>query len=275
MGPGNQPRRVAVVGVPFDGHSSFLAGAAEGPASLRQALHSPARNLCCESGRDLAEDGGWRDAGDLDLSPGGDPLAAIESGVAGLLDAGERVVALGGDHSISLPLVRAQSGRFAGGEPTIVQLDAHPDLYDELDGDRLSHACPFARILEEGLVRRLVQVGVRAATPHQRRQAERFGVEMLGPDELGRLAGLRVEPPVYLSLDLDVLDPAFAPGVSHPEPGGLSVRELLAVLRELPAPEGADLVELNPRRDPLGLTAVVAAKLLREILDRMLPPAVL
>ena len=155
----------------------------------------------------------------------------------------------------------------------VVHIDAHSDLYDELHGDRLSHACPFSRIMEEGLVSRLVQLGIRTLNAHQRAQAERFGVEVFEMRDWRPEDGLPADlaGPLYLSLDLDALDPAFAPGVSHPEPGGLSTRQLLDILQALPAPLiGADLVELNPLRDPLGLTARVAAKLLKEIAARLL-----
>ena len=180
-------------------------------------------------------------------------------------------LALGGDHSVTLPIVRAHSRYFS--DLTVVHIDAHPDLYDELEGDRLSHACPFSRIMEEGLASRLVQLGIRTLNAHQRQQADRFGVEILEMRTWRLDDGLPrgLTGPLYLSLDLDALDPAFAPGVSHPEPGGLSTRELLDIVEALPSPlVGADIVELNPLRDPAGLTARVAAKLLKEIAAKML-----
>jgi arginase family enzyme len=158
---------------------------------------------------------------------------------------------------------------------TVLHLDAHPDLYDELDGRRDSHACPMARILEEGLAARLVLCGIRTANEQQQRQAIRFGVESVpmrggvGP----MLEAVRsLDGPLYLSLDLDVLDPAFAPGLSHPEPGGLSTRELISLIQAIPAGTlvAADLVELNPANDLRDLTARVAAKLVKEIAGRML-----
>jgi arginase len=152
-----------------------------------------------------------------------------------------------------------------------VHFDAHPDLYDEFEGDRLSHASPFARIMEEKLAARLVQVGIRTLNAPQRAQIARFGVELVEmkdfrPDLLIRAAG-----PVYVSVDLDGLDPAYAPGVSHPEPGGLSTRDVLGVLQRLEGQLiGADVVELNPQRDPDGTTARVAAKITKELVARML-----
>lgn len=262
---------VAVLGIPWDEKSSYLRGAAAGPAHIRQALHSSSANTASESGLDLGEETRIRLVGDLDLEVGEAALDTIERGVGGLIERGARVLCLGGDHSITLPIVRAHAGHYP--DLAVVHIDAHSDLYDELHGDRLSHACPFSRIMEEGLVSRLVQLGIRTLNAHQRAQAERFGVEVLEMRDWRPEDGLPadLDGPLYLSLDLDALDPAFAPGVSHPEPGGLSTRQLLDVLQALPAPLiGADLVELNPLRDPLGLTARVAAKLLKEIAARLL-----
>ena len=154
---------------------------------------------------------------------------------------------------------------------TILHLDAHADLYDEFEGDRYSHACPFARIMEEKLADRLVQVGIRTMTGHLRDQAKRFGAEVI--DMRAWEAGKRpvTTGAVYLSLDLDVLDPAFAPGVSHWEPGGLATRDVIGVIQSVGGTLiGADVVEYNPVRDPTGVTAMVAAKLVKEIASRML-----
>ena len=125
--------------------------------------------------------------------------------------------------------------------------------------------------MEENLVTRLVQVGIRTMNPHQRAQAERFGVEINEMRDWQPGTVIEFDGPVYLSLDLDVLDPAFAPGTSHHEPGGFSTREVLGIIQNLRAPVvGADIVELNPVRDPLGITAMAAAKLLKEVLALML-----
>jgi arginase len=154
---------------------------------------------------------------------------------------------------------------------TILHIDAHPDLYEEFEGDRYSHACPFARIMEESLAQRLVQVGIRTMNGHQREQADRFGVEVI--DMRAWVAGMRpgLSGAVYVSIDLDGLDPAFAPGVSHREPGGLSVRDVLALVQGADGDViGADLVEYNPRQDIGGITATVAAKLVKELAGRMI-----
>ncbi len=268
---------VALLGLPMDHGSSFLRGPALGPARIREALLSPSANLATESGRDLGLETLWCDAGDLDPASPSESLRRIATRVGELLARGARVLSLGGDHSVTHPVLRAHAAHLAGRPGpglTVVQFDAHPDLYHELEGNPHSHACPFARVLEEGLIDRLVQVGIRTINPHQRAQAERFGVEVLEMRHRSSwtetLADLQL--PIYVSLDLDVLDPAFAPGVSHHEPGGLSVRELLELVQALPALEGADLVELNPLRDPYGPTAMVGAKLVKELTDRLLPP---
>jgi arginase family enzyme len=154
---------------------------------------------------------------------------------------------------------------------TVMHFDAHPDLYDELDGNRFSHACPFARIMESGRVARLIQVGIRSTTRHQREQALRFGVEMYEMRHRPWRLPMTLPGPLYISLDLDVLDPAFAPGVSHFEPGGLTTRELIDILQGLQGNVvGADIVEFNPRQDASGRTAMVAAKLLKEMVDLMI-----
>lgn len=261
------PDGVAVVGVPFDENSSFLRGCAEAPAKIMEAFQSPSSNRCCESGRDLGSSDGWIDAGSIEIGTAGTFVEDIERAVSGILAMPARMLALGGDHSISYPLLRAH-GRVHPAL-TVLHLDAHPDLYDELDGNRLSHACPFARVMEEGLLGRLVQVGIRTATPHQRQQAKRFDVETIAMRDWSAESPLP-EGPCYVSLDLDVLDPAFAPGVSHWEPGGMSVRQVVDIIQRLPGPViGADIVEYNPRRDPSGVTAMVAAKCLKELLARM------
>ncbi len=260
---------VAVLGVPFDDNSSFLSGAAKAPGAIREALHSESCNLCAESGLDLAVSNDWLDAGNVDPGERAQALDKIEKAVADLLSRGLRPISLGGDHSIAWPIIRAVSA--AHENLTVLQLDAHPDLYDELHGDRTSHACPFARIMEEGLIERLVQVGIRTMTPHQREQADRFGVEVVEAREWHAGRDLNLNGPLYISLDLDVFDPAFAPGVSHHEPGGLSTRDILSIIQLIDVPlVGSDIVELNPDRDPNGMTAMVAAKCLKELLAKML-----
>jgi agmatinase len=247
-----------------------MRGAAGAPTAIRAALHSSAGNYWTESGVDLGVKGTFEDAGDAQL--GSDAFADIEKAVGEAMDRGFRPVCLGGDHSITFPILRAVGKRLEG--LTIIHFDAHPDLYDELDGNRMSHACPFVRIMEERLVKKLIQIGIRAATGHQREQAKRFGVEMIEMRQLPALEKMKMAGPIYISFDLDVLDPAFAPGISHREPGGMSVREALAHLSAMSGNiVGADVVELNPVQDVSDLTARVAAKILKELLGKMIADA--
>jgi len=258
-----------VLGVPLDHNSSHLRGARHAPRAIREFLQAGSMNWSSESGLDLAADPRWGDAGDLDLEGTAADMARIAAAAYAVADRGQRLLALGGDHSITAALLRGMCKGFSA--PTIVHLDAHPDLYPDFAGNPHSHASPFHRIMEEGLAARLVQVGIRAANTEQRRAAARFAVESVTPDDLAQWAGIEQADPVYISIDLDVLDPAFAPGVSHHEPGGLSVREVLSVLRRIRAPLiGGDLVEFNPECDRGVQTAAVAAKLIKELLAALL-----
>ena len=261
---------VALIGVLSDANSSYMRGAASAPPVIRRALHCGSANLCSELGVDLKDNPRFVDAGDHQVADDRESFLAIASVIGEILDRGAAPLVLGGDHAISYPALRAVHR--VHGAVNILHFDAHPDLYDDYEGNPYSHASPFARIMENGLAGRLVQVGIRTLSGHLRTQAERFGVEVhemrtFDPDVIGRdFAG-----PLYISFDIDALDPAFAPGVSHHEPGGLSVRDALQIIQRLPNRiVGADIVEYNPRRDVNDMTAMVAAKLLKEIAGRML-----
>lgn len=265
---GTIPGTPVLLGIPFDANSSWLRGAAGAPPIIRVAFRSDSSNLWTETGIDLGTEGLYRDAGDLKFTFD-EPFTEIERRVGELLDEGLRPVCLGGDHSVTLPIIRAFGKRIPG--LTILHFDAHPDLYDELEGNRMSHACPFARIMEEGAARRLIQVGIRTMNGHQREQAKKFGVEVIEMRALPALERMKVDGPIYISFDMDVLDPACAPGISHREPGGMTVREAIAHIHAISGNVvGADIVEFNPAQDHTQLTAMVAAKLLKEILGKMI-----
>jgi len=256
-----------LLGIPFDAHSSYLRGSAGAPALIREAFHCDASNSSTESGLELGFES-LLDAGDVKLA-GGNAFDRIEAAVGDLLDKQQRPACLGGDHSITYPIVRAFGQHFS--DLTIVHFDAHPDLYDEFDGNRLSHACPFARIMEAGLAKRLIQLGIRTMNSHQREQAKRFGVEVVEMRDLPAFDKLKQPGSIYISFDVDVLDPAFAPGISHREPGGMSVREAISHLHAITGKiVGADIVEYNPKQDVSQLTATVCAKILKEIVGKML-----
>ncbi len=264
-----KPGIVALVGIPLDENSSFLRGAAEAPAKIREAWHSDASSHYSESGKEIVEGPDLCDVGDLELTRGEFAMRQITGEISKLYQRGARVLTLGGDHSITYPLVKA----CASVHPylNILHFDAHPDLYENFENNRYSHASPFARIMEEGLTTRLIQVGIRATNPQLRAQAARFDVETVEMRDWKPGGRPDLEGPTYLSLDLDVFDPAFAPGVSHHEPGGMTVREVIDVIQRIDAPiVGADIVELNPTRDHHGRTAAVAAKMLKEIASVMM-----
>ena len=256
--------KVRLIGLPTDSHSSFLRGAAIAPAAIRAALTSDHSNQAMEYGGELGLDIEVEDSGDLPLrEDNGDPDRISDAAEAAARE-GLVPLCLGGDHMVTFPIVAGLAR--VHGPLKILHFDAHPDLYDDFEGDPLSHASPFARIMENGLANRLVQVGIRTMNGHCREQAKRFGVEVI---EMRDFVPDRVpipDGPLYVSIDLDGLDPAFAPGVSHHEPGGLSTRDVLSVLhRTKGGIVGADVVELNPLRDINQMTAVVAAKLVKEL----------
>jgi len=260
--------RIALIGFRWDENSSFLRGPAEAPPLIRQAFASESSNSWSENGVEL-DPSLFFDAGDIGTGPGVDMPETIEKAIAHLLGRGLAPISLGGDHAITFPILRAFARKYP--RLSILHFDAHPDIYDEFEGNRMSHACPFARIMEERLVQRLVQVGIRTVNAHQREQIARFGVEAIEMRHFRDDLTLAFDSPVYISFDMDGLDPAFAPGVSHREPGGLSTRQALDVIRRVRAPiVGADIVELNPRTDVSGMTAMVCGKLVKEIAGQML-----
>jgi arginase len=263
----------SLLDLPFDAASSYMFGAADAPAAIRKALRSDSSNMWTESGLDLGAEGVLHDSGYIQVSPECDSaelLDLIRERAREIVDSGYAPIFLGGDHAVTYPAFSGLAGRIS--PVSILHFDAHPDLYDDFRGDRLSHACPFARIMEDGLAKRLVQIGIRATNGHQREQAARFGVETITMVDPMEAAELVFDEPLYISFDVDALDPAFAPGVSHPEPGGLSTREAIAIIQSVRAPvfAGADMVELNPSRDVRDITAIACAKILKEILARFI-----
>jgi len=261
-----QPNDIAMVGLPFDDFSSFLKGPAKAPDEIRKLLNSGAMNWCSESGIDLEKAGVLKDIGNI--TPISHPNDIV-SPIAEIINKGARVIALGGDHSLSYGTIKGHSKSYP--DLTVLHLDAHPDLNDEFDGNKYSHACPFARIMEQGLAVRLVQLGIRTLTPHQREQAEKFAVEIIQMRDWTSSMKLKVDGPILLSFDIDVLDPAFAPGISHHEPGGMSTRDAIDFINNQEMDlVGADIMEYNPNRDINGVTGMLCAKLLKEIAGKML-----
>ncbi len=254
---------IIIQGIPYDDNSSFLEGAAEAPEIIREVFHSGSSNYFAENGVDT-ESERVIDAGDFEI----EEYFEIEQVTRKNLDKG-RVVTLGGDHSITYPVVKAFHSKYP--KIDILHFDAHTDLYEDFDGDRYSHACPFARIMEGEHAARLVQVGIRTLSKHQKIQVAKFGVEVIEMKDYAIDKIPQFENPLYISIDMDVFDPAFAPGVSHHEPGGMTSRQVIDVISSLNAEIiGADIVEFNPTRDVSEITGALAAKILKEVLGKML-----
>ncbi|MCH8202453.1 MAG: agmatinase family protein [Proteobacteria bacterium] len=263
--------RVPVLGVPVDENSSYEPGAAEAPEAIAKRLFWAGGNPWTESGANLSQSGLFSYVGAF-AENAEDTFVQLSEATQWLARSGYRPILIGGDHSISIPILRGLSKVY--GDLSILHIDAHPDLYDDFDDNPNSHASPFARIMEEGLAKRLVQVGIRTLVPHLREQIARFGVECFEMCKEDRLPQLNFDGPVYLSIDMDGLDPAFAPGVSHREPGGLTTRQVIDLIHATAGHlVAADVVEYNPRFDIGDMTAQVAAKLVREAAGVMLKEA--
>ena len=258
------PPTIRLIGLPTDSNSSFQRGPAKAPTPIRKALWSDRGNAASEIGLDLGRDILLDDVGDLPLIEEAEDDILIRNAAFNAATTGVVPLFLGGDHAVTYPIIVGIADHY--GPVSILHIDAHPDIYDDFEGNPRSHASPFARIMERQLAVRLVQVGIRTANHHCREQAARFGIETFGPFGFASDAVPNISGPLYISIDMDGIDPAFAPGVSHPEPGGLTVRELLAILYKQTAPVvGADIVEYNPDNDPTGVTAILAAKLVKEL----------
>jgi agmatinase len=271
----------AVYGIPFDTATSYRTGARFGPEAIRSASallrpYNPALEV------DVVEALSIIDYGDLSVSPGDTErtYAQVEEALAPLVDAGVFPLALGGDHSVTLAELRVLAHRH--GPLALVQLDAHGDTWDEYFGQRFFHGTTFKRAIEENLIEpsASVQAGLRGSLygAADLESARALGIAVhscdalrtLGPGGYASLVRSRVGTrPVFLSFDVDVLDPAFAPGTGTPEVGGLSTAEALSVLRALRGIEiaGADVVEVSPPYDGPGQqTALAAANVAYELL---------
>jgi agmatinase len=272
---------VAILGAPFDGAASFRPGARFGPAAIREAAllarpYNEALGISPFAAAQVA------DAGDTGPDPldAGAAHAAIQARAGELHQQGASVLGLGGDHSVALPLMRAAAERH--GALSLLQLDAHADTWDEYFGHKLSHGTIVRRAAEEGVIdpAASIQVGLRgslyAETDLEEHRALGFAAVMARElDQIGVAGALeraarRLRPPLYVSVDIDVLDPAFAPGTGTPEAGGLTTRELLALVRGLAEaglePVSADVVEVSPPYDPAGITSLAAANTAYELL---------
>jgi len=261
------PAAVVAIGLPTSKNSSHMRAGPDAPFRIASELLRDEGNQFSENETDISEPTVFEFLGSLQLETE-DEFDRIRKISTVAFRSGKRPLFIGGDHSVTYPIV---AGLFeVHGPVSILHFDAHPDLYDLFQNNLLSHASPFARILENGLASSLWQFGVRTLTPHQRDQVDRWGVSCNEMRNHKNWENPSFDGPVYVTMDLDALDPAFAPGVAHQEPGGMSVRHVLDILNACQGTVvGADVVEYHPNRDVNGLTAVAAAKLVRELAGRM------
>lgn len=262
---------IKLIGIPFDANSSFLKGPALAPARIRMMEAEGSANCYAENGIEIKAGINYDDYGDIvfDSTNAADGFALIQQTIAAQLKDDDKIISLGGDHSVSYPLIDAFTK--VHNKLHVLHLDAHADLYENFDDNPYSHASPFARILEQGQIASLTQVGIRTFNTHQRQQAKRYGVQVVEMKNFNFSFVEKLQSPLYISVDLDVLDPAFVPGVSHHEPGGISTRELLTIIQSIKSNiVGADIVEYNPVRDINNMTAMVAYKVLKELAAKML-----
>jgi agmatinase len=274
---------VAVLGLPFDTATSFRSGARFGPEAIRSAS-ALLRPYNPEQRVDIFAHLSAVDVGDLALAPGDTEgtYALAEEGLAPIVAAGVFPVVLGGDHSITLAELRALSRRH--GPLALVHLDAHGDTWHEYFGQRYFHGTTFRRAAEEGVIdpSRSVQAGMRGSLygPEDITAARDLGFTVLstrelrelGPVAFGDLVRRSVGArPAFLSFDVDFCDPAFAPGTGTPEAGGLTSRELLAILRSFAGLNlvGADLVEVAPAYDHAEITGIAASHVAYELVSAM------
>jgi len=274
---------IAIVGIPYDGGTSYRPGARFGPAAVRQGsrLLRPYHPALGSLPFELAQ---VVDAGDIPCTPFSteEAVTEIERGAEALLAGGGRLVAVGGDHTVALPLLRATARRY--GPLALVHFDAHLDTWDTYFGQRYTHGTPFRRAWEEGLLRRdrSVHVGLRGPLYAETDLVEDAGMgfAQITTDQVAQLGVAAVvghvrarvgDAPLYVSVDIDVLDPAHAPGTGTPEAGGLTSRELLSVLRGLEPARivGADVVEVSPAYDHAEITAIAAAHVLYDLVTLM------
>ncbi len=252
--------KISLFGVPYDSTTCFRPGARFGPDGIR-FFSENLEEFSLALGKSL-KDVDFSDVGNLEVPV--EPEKMVSS-VYSFVRELEIPVLLGGEHSVTYPVVKALSERFR--ELMVVHFDAHADLRESYSGTPYSHACVMKRVLDLGVS--IVQVGIRSATKEEA-ELRRQNPNITVVDSLSELLFLlsRVSAPVYFSIDIDFFDPAFAPGTGTPEPPGASPVEFFDFIYKLPAVNvvGFDVVEVSPPYDPSGITQMLAAKIVRELL---------
>ncbi len=256
---------VQLIGLPFDEKSSYMRGPALAPNRIREELFCEAYNQYSEGLKNVLDESVLVDSGNIEAGN----FESIPGEIETIMNVNHKPLFLGGDHSLAYHTIKKCHEKF--GPFHVLQFDAHNDLYPDFDGDRFSHACPFARVMEEGLALSLTQVGIRASTPAQQEQIQKYGVHEYPMWKMEDFDPSKLKGPLYISFDVDAIDPAFAPGVSHHESGGLNPRQVLNWFKKIKVPViGAEIVEYNPLMDVKGVTSALCAKILKEMIDLMI-----
>ncbi len=260
-----------ILGCPYDGSASFRPGARFGPSAIRSASWG-IETFSPYFRRDLTRYS-IHDMGDLELPLGEKKLSLglIRKALSQILSKKKFPILLGGDHLITLPIVEALSVRYPN--LRLVHIDAHTDLREDYLGETHSHSTVMRKVVDHLGEGRLFQIGIRSGTEDEFKLAGKWkSIVPNDPRSLKAIARRLRNLPVYVSLDLDVIDPGFLPGVGTPEPGGLSFRALLYILKELQSLRivGFDVVELTPDYDPTGISSVTASVILREMILTLL-----
>jgi agmatinase len=274
---------IALLGIPFDTGVSYRPGARFGPSHVRQSSrllrpYNPAVDVSPFALHQVA------DAGDLGVNPFDldEAIRDIEHGSRALHERAKRIISIGGDHTIALPLLRTMAAKH--GPISVLHFDAHLDTWDTYFGAAYTHGTPFRRASEEGLIDRdgSVHIGVRGPLYSKKDLSDDadLGFDIFSATEfdylgfagaIERIAARVENRPVYVSIDIDVLDPAHAPGTGTPEAGGISSRELLGIIRSFKHLNlvGADVVEVAPAYDHAEITGIAAAHVIYELLSAM------
>ncbi|HUT82611.1 MAG TPA: agmatinase [Candidatus Bathyarchaeia archaeon] len=276
---------ICTLGIPWDKSSSFRYGAIQGPEYIRHATSGKLYNPYSETGKNLCDIWQIFDIGDapLENSSEMEAKAKIEALISRHNKYDMRFFFLGGDHLTTYFTFTALK-KIKDLRMGLIYIDAHPDLYEHYEGNPFSHACVVKRIIDDTNIEpeSIFQVGIRATTPEQQEYANSIGIKTITTKDIHQKGSTSIADTikqslpkylngVYLSVDLDVLDPAYAPGVGNPEPGGLNTRELIEFIQGLQGIklQGFDIVELNPKFDFSGISAFAAAKLVKELLGIM------
>jgi len=276
---------VAVLGVPFDSGVSYRPGARFGPSHIRDSSrllrpYNPAQDVEPFASQQVV------DAGDLGCNPFNidEAIATVQAGARSLLSQGARLMTIGGDHTIALPLLREMAA--VHGPISVVHFDAHLDTWDTYFGAPITHGTPFRRASEEGLLdfEGCMHVGIRGPLygPQDLLDDGHLGFTVITSEDIEqdgvataieRMQARILDRPVYVSIDIDVLDPAFAPGTGTPEAGGMTSRELLRMVRAFAGMNlvSADLVEVAPAYDHAQITGIAASHVAYELISAMAP----